>query len=299
MSLLIPLLSAAAAAGAVLLVAMAVLRLRTAASKTRALELVTGGRMPTPMADSSDGGVLDVLATVGMTLVSRLGGAERLRRDLTYAGRAGAGAFRAIAIAKAGGLVIGIVLGIVIGMVAGGLWWLLLPALGAAGFWIPDLALMNAIEKRTIAVQRALPDAIDLLNLCVESGLGFQAALAQVAALQHGPVAEELSRVLREMQLGQSRHDALAALADRTKDEDLLRFISAMSQVDRLGIPVAAVLREQSRDMRARRRDRARERAQKVPVKIMLPVVFCFFPLLIGIVIAPAAVQIARMFASM
>jgi tight adherence protein C len=133
----------------------------------------------------------------------------------------------------------------------------------------------------------------------VEAGLGFQAALGQVATLQDGPVAEEFSRVLREMQLGQSRQDALTALADRTRDEDLLRFIAAMAQVDRLGIPIAAVLREQARDMRARRRDRARERAQKVPVKIMLPVVFCFFPMLIGIVIAPAGMQIARMFSSM
>ena len=298
MTLLLPVIAATAAAASVLLVAVALLRVRTATAKTRALGLVVGGPLPARVrgAEPRAG---DLAASAGMALLERIGSADRLRRDLAYAGRAGAGALRRIAIAKAVGLLVGAGIGAVIGLVLGGLSWLALPGLAAIGFWAPDLALANAIEKRGQAVRRTLPDAIDLLNLCVESGLGFQAALTQVASLQEGPVAEELSRVLREMQLGQSRQEALASLAERTKDEDLLRFIAAMAQVERLGIPIASVLREQARGERARRRDRARERAQKVPVTIMLPVVFCFFPLLIGIVIAPAAVQVARMFATM
>lgn len=299
MGLLIPLVAAAASALAVLLLALAALRVRADAAKGRALGLVSGGTVPASPRRQAGSAPVELLASAGMAILERVGGAERLRRDLAFAGRAGSGALRRIAIEKALGLAGGAALGLLAGLVLGGLWWLALPGLMAAGFWAPDLALAHAIAERTLAVRRALPDAIDLLNLCVESGLGFQAALAQVASLQEGPVAEELSRVLREMQLGQSRQEALAALAERTKDEDLLRFIAAMAQVDRLGIPIAAVLREQARDMRARRRDRARERAQKVPVMIMLPVVFCFFPLLIGIVIAPAAVQVARMFATM
>lgn len=299
MTLLIPLLVSLAAASAVLLAALGIVRLRAAASKTRALALVTGGALPDRVDGSSGASAVDALMSVGVALLERLGSATRLRRDLAYAGRAGTGALRRIAVMKLLGLVAGTILGLIVAGAVGGVSWIAVPGLAAAGFWTPDLLLVNAIEHRTLAVRRALPDAIDLLNLCVESGLGFQAALGQVAALQEGPVAEELSRVLREMQLGQSRQDALTALADRTKDEDLLRFIAAMAQVERLGIPIASVLREQAKDMRARRRDRARERAQKVPVKIMLPVVFCLFPLLVGIVIAPAAVQIARMFATM
>lgn len=299
MTILVPLLAAIAMAAAVLLAGLAVVRLRAGASRTRALELVAGGPLPTTALAPVGSAPGETVARAGMAILERLGSADRLRHNLACAGRAGTGALRRLASAKVLALATGTALGIALGLALGGAWWLLLPLLMAAGFWAPDLELANAIQHRTVEVQRTLPDAIDLLNLCVESGMGFQAALAQVSGLQRGPVAEELSRVLREMQLGQSRQDALASLADRTKDEDLLRFIAAMAQVDRLGIPIASVLREQAKEMRTRRRDRARERAQKVPVKIMLPVVFCFFPMLVGIVIAPAAMQIARMFSTM
>lgn len=304
----LPAISGLLFAGAVLMVGISLIRVRASAGKDRSLALIASSTGAMSAAVSPRHGQMSKereadsrlhgLEKAGRSVMATIGSTGRETRLLAFAGKVGEHELGALAVGKVVGAGVGIVLGLLWGLRGGGIWWLALPVLTAIGFFVPDLFLVNAAQKRTDEIRRRLPDAIDLLNLCVESGMGFQAALAQVAATQDGPVAEELSRVLREMQLGQSRHDALASLAARTKQEDLLRFIGAMNQVDRLGIPVSAVLREQAKEMRARRRDRARERAQKVPVKIMMPVVFCFFPVLVGIVIAPAAVQIARMFSS-
>ena len=129
-------------------------------------------------------------------------------------------------------------------------------------------------------MQRELPDAIDLLTICVESGLGFDAALQQVARNTEGPLAEEFSRVLREMQIGSSRADALRAMGERTSVADLRTFVGAMVQADAFGIPIAQVLRVQSAEMRVKRRQRAEEKAQQVPVKITIPLIFCILPTL-------------------
>jgi tight adherence protein C len=143
---------------------------------------------------------------------------------------------------------------------------------------------------------KRLPDALDLLNLCVESGLSFSAAVTQVANNQAGPVAEEFAVVLKEMQLGRSRSQALEAMAGRTRQQDVQRFVWAMLQVDKLGVPVAAVLREQAKEMRAKRYARAREQAQKVPLKILMPLMLCFLPALFVIILAPAVYSLYKVF---
>ena len=145
---------------------------------------------------------------------------------------------------------------------------------------------------------KRLPDALDMLNLCVESGLSFAAAVGQVAANQKGPVADEFKIALQEMQYGRSRAEALTAMAGRTKQDDIERFVSAMLQVDKLGVPVATVLREQAKEMRAKRYSRAREQAQKVPVKILMPLMLCFLPALFIIILGPAAFSIAEVFSN-
>ena len=152
--------------------------------------------------------------------------------------------------------------------------------------------------KRDEEMAKRLPDALDMLNLCVESGLSFAAALGQVAANQTGAVAEEFAIALQEMQYGRSRAEALTAMAGRTKQEDVERFVSAMLQVDKLGVPVATVLREQAKEMRAKRYSRAREQAQKVPVKILMPLMLCFLPALFIIILGPAAFSIAEVFSN-
>jgi len=163
---------------------------------------------------------------------------------------------------------------------------------GAAGFFLPDVLLYNAGVKRQEKLQRALPDALDMLTVCVEAGLGFDAALAQVARNTTGPLAAEFSRVLQEMQIGKSRSQALRSLTDRTTVPELRSFVSALVQAGELGITIADVLREQAREMRLRRRQRAEEKAQKVPVKILFPLLLCIFPALFIIIIGPAGIEI-------
>jgi tight adherence protein C len=169
--------------------------------------------------------------------------------------------------------------------------WLVVLAIGAvAGFVAPDLYLYQKGYDRAERLRRALPDAIDLMTISVEAGLGFDAAVQPVSRNTDGPLAEEFARMLREMQLGQSRGEALRGLADRTRVDDIRSFVAAMVQADSFGIPIAQVLRVQSSEMRVRRRQRAEQRAQQVPVKITVPLIFCVLPALFVVVLGPAIV---------
>jgi tight adherence protein C len=163
---------------------------------------------------------------------------------------------------------------------------------GAVGFFLPDLLLYNAGMKRQLLIRAALPDALDMLTVCVEAGLGFDAGLAQVARNTSGPLAAEFGRALQEMQIGKSRAQALRHMADRTTVQELRTFAGALVQAGVLGIPIAGVLREQAAEMRLRRRQRAEEKAQKVSVKILFPLVGCLFPALFVIVMGPGAITI-------
>ena len=160
------------------------------------------------------------------------------------------------------------------------------------GFFGPDLYLYQKSYDRSQQIKRSLADAVDLLTISVESGLGFDAAVQQVARNTEGPLAEEFSRMLREMQIGQGRGDALRNMAERTDDADLRSFVSAMVQADVLGIPVAQVLRVQSKEMRVKRRQYAETKAQQVPVKITVPLIFCILPCLFMAVMGPAVITI-------
>ena len=166
------------------------------------------------------------------------------------------------------------------------------------GFFLPDILLQNKVLKRKEELANTLPDAIDMLQMCVNAGLAFPAALSKVAETQNGPVSEEFARVTAEVQLGQARSEALAAMAERTQEENVQRFVSAMMQVDRFGIPVGNVLLEQSKEMRSSRRERARERGQKVPVKILAPIMLCFLPTVLIIILGPAVISIMNAFGS-
>lgn len=163
--------------------------------------------------------------------------------------------------------------------------------------WLgPNLYLYQKVYDRSNRIQRELPDAIDLMTISVESGLAFDAAVQQVARNTEGPLADEFSRVLREMQIGLGRAEALRALAERTEVDDLKSFVTAMVQADSFGIPIANVLRIQSSEMRVKRRQRAEEKAQKVPVKITIPLIFCILPCLFIAVMGPAVIHIIDSF---
>lgn len=166
----------------------------------------------------------------------------------------------------------------------------------AVGFFAPDLYLYQKAHDRSEAIKRTLADAVDLLTISVEAGLGFDAALQQVARNTDGPLAEEFSRVLREMQLGKGRSESLKALTERTNVDDLKAFVGAMVQADAFGISIGQVLRVQSSEMRLKRRQYAEMKAQQVPVKIMVPLVLCVLPCLFVAVIGPAALELIGFF---
>jgi tight adherence protein C len=166
----------------------------------------------------------------------------------------------------------------------------------AVGWLGPNLFLYQKTYDRSKRMERELPDAIDLMTISVESGLAFDAAVQQVARNTDGPLADEFSRVLREMQIGKGRAEALRALGERTNVDDLKSFVTAMVQADSFGIPIAKVLRIQSSEMRTKRRQKAEEQAQKVPVKITVPLIFCILPCLFIAVMGPAVIHIMDSF---
>jgi tight adherence protein C len=163
---------------------------------------------------------------------------------------------------------------------------------GVGGFFVPDLLVLNKAQQRAEAIQRALPDAIDLLTITVESGLTFDAGLAQVARNTSGPLAQEFTRVLKEIQIGSARAAALRAMAERTDVEDLRIFLNSMVQAEKLGIPIADVLRVQSAEMRIKRSQRIEEQAMKLPVKLVFPLLLGVMPALFVVILGPAIISI-------
>ena len=220
---------------------------------------------------------------------------ERLGKELVYAGSpVGWDAERILAMKLLGmGVFAG--LGFLLGRLGGLKSIQILVIVGLmvfVGWYLPEWILRSKSGTRQKAMQRALPDALDLLSITVEAGLGFDAAVARVARQAGGPLGEELHRVLQEMQIGKSRSDALRDMADRTSITELKSFVLAMVQADIFGISVAKVLQVQAKEMRLKRRQRAEEQAQKVPVKIVFPLILCIFPSLFIVLLGPAVITI-------
>lgn len=174
-------------------------------------------------------------------------------------------------------------------------WVIVGVALGAfLGWFIPIVVLDSIADDRSRAIRRALPDTIDLLAISVQAGLAFDAALEQVSRNTTGPLADEFFRVLSEMQIGRSRSDALRALGERTDVDDLRLFVTAMVQADEFGVPISEVLTVQANELRIKRRQYAEEEAQKVPVKLIFPLVLFIMPATFVILIGPAAFRISE-----
>jgi tight adherence protein C len=246
-----------------------------------------------PFAERVFGPIVTRLSRIGSQFSPRDESAK-LRHRIDLAGNpAGWNVERILAFKVIGlmsGLLVGIGLPLGLGgglAVTAGVTVLLVPL----GYFAPDLALYQIAYNRNERIRRDLPDSMDLLTISVEAGLPFDAALSQVARNTRGPLADELFRVLQEMQIGLARTDALRAVAERTNVPELRGFVTAMVQADSFGIPVASVLRVQARDLRVKRSQRAEEIAQKVPVKILFPLVFCILPALFIVVMGPAAIS--------
>ena len=240
--------------------------------------------------------VLEPLQARALGLGRRLSGADsadRIRRKLDLAGNPRGWDIDRVVSGKVVGAVVGLVVGVVLAALLGLSTSTSVVTVVAGlllGFLAPGLYLYQKAYDRTQQITRDLPDAIDLMTISVESGLGFDAAVQQVARNTEGPVAEEFARVLREMQIGQGRSEALRSMAERTNVDDLKSFVSAMVQADSFGVPIAQVLRIQAREMRVKRRQRAEAKAQQVPVKITVPLIFFILPSLFVVVMGPAVI---------
>jgi tight adherence protein C len=156
------------------------------------------------------------------------------------------------------------------------------------GYMLPGYWLKSRITARKKSVQMSLPDAIDLLSISVESGLGFDPALTRVIEKWDNELTREFGRMLSEIRMGKSRREAMREMAQRVNVEDLNVFTSSMIQADQLGVSISQVLRVQSQQMRMRRRQRAEEQAHKAPVKMLFPMVFLIFPALYIVLLGPA-----------
>jgi tight adherence protein C len=262
----------------------------------RALSTIERSYARAPAVAGTGADLLGALPGIGRAVALRLSPATiagSLQRRLDVAGNPRRWTPDRMLAAKGLGLQAGAVLGGLCGLGGPGLLVLCAVLGGGAGFLVPDLLLFNAGLKRQAKLQRSLPDALDMLTVCVEAGLGFDGALTQVARNAEGPVAAEFARALQEMQIGKTRTQALRAVADRTTVPELRSFVSSLVQAGDLGIPIAQVLREQSREMRVRRRQQAEYRAQQVGVKITFPLILCLFPALIVIVVGPGLIELA------
>jgi tight adherence protein C len=170
--------------------------------------------------------------------------------------------------------------------------------LGAIGFLGPDYALTLKARGRKERVRADLPDALDLLAVSVEAGLGFDAALTKLTEHMEGPLAEEFGLTLSEMRIGESRSEALKRLSERVDAQELSAFTRALIQADQLGTSLGRILRVQAADARLRRQAAAEERAMKAPIKMLFPTVLFIFPAMFLVILGPAILNVEKLFGS-
>jgi len=224
---------------------------------------------------------------------------RRIDRKLVLAGSPEGLDAEKIAAFKVFGTIGGGILGVALGVTAGfsaSLTTAAVVFLALFGYLLPGAGLGQRVIRRQEAIRRALPDTIDLLTISVEAGLGFDAALTHVGRHVPGPLSQELARLLQEMQIGVSRADAFRHLGQRTDVEELKAFILAMIQADVFGVSIANVLRAQSKELRTKRRQLVEERSQKVPVKLLLPLIFCILPSMFVVILGPGVIRFVQSF---
>lgn len=170
------------------------------------------------------------------------------------------------------------------------------PTLGIFGYMLPGIWLDRKIKTRRKEITKALPDAIDLLTISVEAGLGFDPAMMRVAEKWDNALTREFARVLSEMRIGKTKREALREMSQRVDEDGLSSFVSSVIQADQLGVAITHVLRIQSEAMRMKRRQRAEAAAQKAPLKMLFPMIFLIFPALYVVILGPAVPRIVEAF---
>ena len=215
--------------------------------------------------------------------------ARRIRHMIDVAGRPTGYTMTRVLWAKLGAvLVVVLVGGALVATEPGPMRVVLLLLAVAGAYHLPELLLWSRGQERQQAIARELPDVLDQMTIAVEAGLGFEAALSRAATSGKGVLAEELVRTVHDVAVGRPRREAYGALAARTEVPELKRFVGAVNQADTYGVPIADVLRVQADEARVKRRQRAEEKAMKVPVKVVFPLIVCILPALLVIVVGPA-----------
>ena len=199
---------------------------------------------------------------------------------------------------KGGGALIGGIVGFTLGTGVGGplAGFLFAFGLGFGGFIIPGFIVGMRGRKRRELLRAQLPDALDLLAVSVEAGLGFDGAVAKLTEHMDGALAEEFSLTLGEMRIGESRHDALKKFAERASTPEVASFCRAIIQADQLGISLGRLLRVQATDARLKRQAAAEEKAMKSPIKMLFPTVIFIFPAMFIVILGPAMLNLMKLF---
>lgn len=164
------------------------------------------------------------------------------------------------------------------------------------GLYLPNIWLMSKVKSRQKKIMRLLPDSLDMMSICVDAGLGFEAAIQKVGFQWETELAHEFRQVIRELRVGVPRTEALHNLVTRTGVPDIATFVAVLVQADRLGIAIRDVLHTQAEQLRLRRRQRAEEEAAKAPLKMMFPMVFFIFPAMFAVILGPAVPKLANLF---
>ncbi|MBM3662052.1 MAG: type II secretion system F family protein [Actinobacteria bacterium] len=301
LAVLVPVLLLATSLGAIIVVVVNGLTER--AGLRQSLRQVTG-----PVVENErDRELLDPLRQraidpffAGLTSLGRrltpVGYVEKVRRKFLLAGISDQRAvdrflaIRAATVVAAVVVVVVLLLGNVLGL--SGLVRVAVPGLLAAVLVLgPDSWINKRVEARQREIQTSLPDVLDLLVISVEAGLGFEQAMDRVIHSVPGPLSDEFARVLGETRAGAARADAMRAMDDRCGVGELRSFVMSIIQADTFGVSIGRVLRSQAEEMRVKRRQNAEERAQKAPVKMLIPMVFCIFPALFAIILGPAVIN--------
>ena len=228
-----------------------------------------------------------------------VGYVDGIRQKFVYAGKGNADTvdrFLAIRVATVAAIPVVFILAFFVLPLSGMMPMAVFGLFGIALILGPDAIINRRVEARQHEMQVKLPDILDLLTISVEAGLGFEQALDRTVAAVPGPLSDEFARMLGETRAGASRSDAMRALESRTKVAEVRSFVLAILQADTFGVSIGRVLRAQADEMRIKRRQIAQEKAQKAPVKMLIPMVFCIFPALFVVVIGPAVINIRANF---
>jgi tight adherence protein C len=221
---------------------------------------------------------------------------EQIQQRLVAAGMANVSTSGFLA-AKALFAAVGAILGVAVWTSSGGIMgFLLMLGLSAVGYIAPGYVVGMRGSRRRDEVQAALPDALDLLAVSVEAGLGFDAAISKLTEHMKGPLIDELSLTLAEIRVGESRQDALKKLSSRVDSPELAAFVRSIIQADQLGISLGSILRVQAVDTRLKRQAAAEEKAMKAPIKMLFPTVIFIFPAMFIVVLGPAMINLGKLF---